>query len=309
MNRKFILKLVLICVLNCLCLAHGQLILSGTNYFQDFNSISNGLPAGWTVHTNATAAGLGSSASFATVAKTWGDSTGEFGNCASTASNAGTNFLGNESTVIQAACTNRALAIRQTATFGDPGAAFVLEISNTIGFGNLSFSVDLELLRSNAFSTTWRVEYAVGNTPTSFTLLGSFGDPGSFGATNHTFSLGADANNQASNVWIRIAALTAATGTTGSRDTFAIDNFSLSWSAISANPPVILSLTTANGNAYIYFSGDVNDSTNAFSLQSAASLSDGFANANATITQTGPGSFQAVCGGGGPQQFFRVKRR
>jgi hypothetical protein len=283
--------------------------LSGTNYFQDFNAISNGLPVGWTVRTNATATSLGASVSYSTVSKTWGDATGEFGNCASTLSNAGTNFLGGESPTIQGTCTNRALAVRQTAAFGDPGAAFVLEITNTIGLNNLSLSLDLELLRSNSYSTTWKIEYAVGNTPASFTTLGVYGDPGAFGATNRTFSLGADANNQSSNVWIRIAALTAASGSSGARDTFAVDNFSLSWSVLATNPPVIINLTTTNGNAYINFSGDVNDSTNSFLLQSETSLSDGFADAPANITQTAPGSFQAICGSGGGQQFYRIKRR
>ena len=309
MKRTLILNLILVCTLNGLLAARGQLVLSGANYLQDFNSISNGLPAGWTVRTNATAVSLGTSVSFATAGKTWGDSTGAFGNCASTVSNTGTNFIGGESTTVQAACTNRALAIRQTATFGDPGAAFVLEIANTVGLSNLGVSMDLELLKSNAYATTWTVDYAVGSNPTTFTSLGTFSDPGAFGATNRTFGLGADANNQSSSVWIRISALAAASGSSGSRDTFAIDNFLLTWSAIPANPPVIINLTTGNGNAYINFSGELNDSTNSFSLQSAASLSDGFTDAAATLTQTAPGSFQAVCGCGGGQQFFRVKRR
>jgi hypothetical protein len=140
-------------------------------------------------------------------------------------------------------------------------------------------------------------------------LLGTYSDPGVFGATSRTFSLGADADNQTSNVWIRVAALTAAAGTTGSRDTFAIDNFSLSWSAMAIDPPVILSLTTVTGNARINFSGNINDDTNMFSLQSAINLSDAFTNATATITQTAPGRFQATCDCSGAQQFFRVKRR
>jgi hypothetical protein len=309
MKNKLILALMLICTLNSGIVIRGQLILSGTHYFQDFNSLTNGLPAGWTVRTNATSTSLGTSVVFPTIAKTWGDTTGEFGNCASTIGNKGTNFLGTESAAIQAACTNRALGIRQTAAFGDPGAAFVLEISNTVGLMNLGFSIDLEMLRMNAYSTTWKLEYAVGNPPSVFNTLGMYLDPGVFGATNQTFNLGADASNQPSSVWIRIAALNAAAGTGGSRDTFAIDNFLLSWSLRSASPPVIIGLTTLDGNAYINFSGDPGDSTDSFLLETTASLSDGFTNAAATVMQTAPGRFQAVCACAGVQQFYRVKRR
>jgi hypothetical protein len=309
MNRKSILTLVLIAMLQSTYVALGQLVLTGTNYFQDFNTISNGLPVGWTVRTNATSTSLGTNATFWMLGKTWGESTGEFGNCASTLSNAGTNFIGAEIPSVQHACTNRALAIRQTASFGDPGAAFVLEISNTVGMRDFSFSVDLEMLKINPLSTTWSIEYAVGNSPAAFTTLGTYADPGAFGAINRTFSLGADADNQSSKVWIRIVALTAATGTTGTRDTFGIDNFSLSWSAMSVNAPVIVSMTTSNGNARLNFSGDINDTPDAFLLQSTSDLSVGFTNVNATITQSAPGSFQAVCDCGGEQQFYRIKRR
>lgn len=309
MNRKIIPTLILICTLNWAFAARGQLVLSGTNYLQDFNSLAGGLPAGWTVRTNATATSLGTSINFLTIAKSWGDAPGEFGNCASIISNAGTNFIGTESPSIQAACTNRALAIRQTASFGDPGAAFVLEITNTVGLANLNLSVTLEMLRINAFSTTWRVEYGIGNPPASFNLLGTYSDPGIFGVTNRAFNLGTDANNQASNLCIRIVALAAASGTTGSRDTFGIDNFSLSWSLLPTNPPVIRNLSTASGYVAIDFEGESCDSTNSFLLQATASLAGGFTNTDATISQTAPGRFQAVCGCGGAQQFYRLKRR
>src|SRR5262252_8392205 len=110
MKQKSILTLVLIALLQSTFVACGQLVLSGTNYVQDFNTISNGLPVGWTVRTNATSSNLGTNATFWKSGKTWGDNTGEFGNCASTLSNAGTNFMGAEITSVQSACTNRALA-------------------------------------------------------------------------------------------------------------------------------------------------------------------------------------------------------
>jgi trimeric autotransporter adhesin len=77
--------------------AEAQLTLTGTNYTQNFNTISNGLPPGWSVRTNATATSLGLSATFPTVAKSWADTTGEFGNCAALTNNLGVPVTGTES--------------------------------------------------------------------------------------------------------------------------------------------------------------------------------------------------------------------
>lgn len=222
--------------------AVGQLYLVGTNYSQNFDGIAGGLPAGWTVRTGATAESIGSAAAFSGTPKSWGDTGGNFGNCAST-SGYGTNFLGAESATVQAAAANRSLALRQTGSFGDPGAAFVLQIANTIGISNLAFSLDFNMLKVNSCSTVWTVDYAVGDSPAAFAPLGTYSDPGIFGTTTSPlFTLGADADDQAQSVWIRIAALAAATGS-GSRDTFGIDNFWLSYSNVNAfvpaTPPAI----------------------------------------------------------------------
>jgi hypothetical protein len=292
--------------------AAAQVTLTGTNYTQNFNSISNGLPPGWSVRTNATATGLGQPAPFPVASKTWGDTTGEFGNCAAAVSNTGTNFNGTESTTIQGSCTNRALAIRQTAAFGDPGAAFVLQIASTTGFSNFTFSVDLSLLKSNGYSTTWTIDYAVGNSPASFTLLGTNSDPGSFSTTNRIFTLGTDADNQADNVWIRIAALNAATGS-GSRDTFGIDNFSLSWT--TNNPAVVAPITPAitvmimnGGNIQIDFNAGTGDVPSAFLVVSSAEIAGNYTDAGAVVTSLGSGLFRATCAPNGAQQFYRIKR-
>ena len=123
--------------------AAAQVTLTGTNYTQNFNTISNGLPPGWSVRTNATATSLGTPAGFNTNAVSWGTQPANLAIAAATISNSGTNFNGTESTTIQGKCTDRCLAIRQTAAFGDPGAAFVFQIANTTGFSNFVFSVDL----------------------------------------------------------------------------------------------------------------------------------------------------------------------
>jgi len=127
------------------------LTLSGTSYTQNFNNIENGLPDGWTVRTGASSSLAGTITSWQTAnsapqSNSWSATTGRFANHAATVSNFGTNFVSNESAVTQAAATNRSLAIRQTGGFGDPGAAFVLRIENTIGLGNFEMAIDLLML-------------------------------------------------------------------------------------------------------------------------------------------------------------------
>jgi hypothetical protein len=287
----------------------AQLTLSGTNYIQDFNAISNGLPAGWSVRLNAITNGLGTNASFPTAPKTWSSTSGEFGNCASTAANSGTNFTGDESTTIQGNCINRALAIRQTGTFGDPGAAFTLQITDTVGFSNLTFSVNLCVLSTSGRTNVWTIQYATGNSPTNFTTLGSYTNATNFGATTETYSLGPDASGSSSNVWIRIAALSGTTGS-GSRVTFALDTFSLSWTTNAAfvTQPTIAGIILINGNVQIDFTGNIGDNPSAFKLQCIGRCSDIFSDTGATITQTSPGHFRAVYPMNGAQQYYRIKR-
>jgi hypothetical protein len=273
--------------------AAAQVTLTGTNYTQTFNSISSGLPPGWSVRTNATATSLGQPASFPTAGKTWGDNIGAFGSCAATVSNTGTNFNGMESATIQGNCTNRVLAIRQTSVFGDPGAAFVFQIANTTGFSNFTFSVDLSLLKPNGFSTTWNIEYAVGDSPSSFTLLGTYSDPGTFSTTNRTFALGTDADNQPNNVWIRIAALSNATGS-GTRDTFGMDNFVLNYSMAATRVTLVpLFLQTDGKNAVLTW----NDS--AYSLQASPSVDGTYTNVSGA-TSPFTNALDA------PAKFFRL---
>ena len=239
----------------CVQAVHAQVTLTGTNYTQNFDTISNGLPAGWSVRTNANLTSLGTPASLAG-SGTWKSGNAKFGNYASTVGNSGTNYTGSESTTIQGNTTNRCLGIGQAAdsTFpgDDPGAAFVFQITNTIGLSNLMFSVDLNMLGVQPRSTTWTIDYAVANSPSSFTVLGTYSDPGVFGTTTQTYNLGTDADNQTSNVWIRVVALSASTGL-GSRDTFGIDNFILNYAGpcipTIASQPVSLTnavLTTAS---------------------------------------------------------------
>jgi hypothetical protein len=135
----------------------------------------------------------------------------------------------------QANSADRALGIRQTGSFGNPGAAFELNIQNTTGFNNFSLSVSLQMLSVQSQSTTWTMDYRIGDSG-SFTTLGTYSDPGTFGSTTFTADSTALSswNNQSQDVWFRVAALSSSTGS-GNRDSFGIDDFSLNYS-ISAVP-------------------------------------------------------------------------
>ena len=64
-------------------------------------------------------------------------SAGEFGNCASTVANSGTNFIGNRIHHDPGQLhQSRPGHSPNGASFGDPGAAFVLNITNTLGMTN-----------------------------------------------------------------------------------------------------------------------------------------------------------------------------
>lgn len=248
MKNKALLAVSLAVMAGLPFTSNAQLVLTGTNYTQNFNTISNGLPPGWSVRIGATASSLGTAATFQSTSKSWADTGGEFGNCASLTNNAGALAAGADSTT-QGTFTNRVLAVRQTGSFGDPGAAFILQITNTVGLSNLVLNLDLNLLRANGYSTIWTVDYAVANAPTAFSLLGTYSDPGGVGVTSYSFPLGSNANNQTNNVWIRVVALDASTGS-GSRDTFGIDNFSLSYQRLTATT-VALDIKLEGTNAVL----------------------------------------------------------
>jgi len=238
--------------------SHGQIVLTGTNYSQHFDSLDLGLPPGWTVRTNADAISPGTPVIFNPAAKSWGSAAGEFGNFASVTNNTGALAGYGDSAATQSAFTNRALGLRQTSSFGNPGAAFMLQLDNAVGLSNLVFTADLLMLRTNQASTTWTIDYAVGDAPDSFTTLGTFPDPNTFGATHVSYSLGSDADGQSESIWIRVAALASASGG-GTSDSFGIDNVELSF--LSPAAPLITQ--------------DPVDSTNA--VHGAATFSSGVA--------------------------------
>lgn len=239
--RKFYLLFVVFVCFNSL-LSFGQVVLSSSPYIQDFNQIGSGLPTGWTVRTGSTSSALGTSGTLVTTNTAWNSTSGNFRNVAAAA---GLTFA--SSTTEQNNSTNRVLGVRQTASFGDPGAAFVLQLANTTGLTNFQLSFKLQSLDggSTGRTTTWRVDYGFGSSPTTFTtvttspatLTTTLAASGtSWGSTDVTINFGTALDNNASNVWIRIVTLTASTGSSN-RPTTGIDDFQLSFAAGDVTPP------------------------------------------------------------------------
>lgn len=210
-------------------MCRAALTLNGTSYNQTFDDIGNGLPDGWSLYTAATASSLGTAVMRAPTMDTWGESSGGFYNVASA-----DGLSSGSSTTQQKNSTDRALAVKQVGSGGyDSGAAIVLQIQNTAGLGNFSLSLEAQILNEQSRSTTWYFQYRLGDSG-NFATLGAFNDPGVWGFTTISFNcndLGAW-DNQSSDIWFRIAALTLSSGS-GSRDMFAIDDFSLTYSSLS----------------------------------------------------------------------------
>jgi len=251
--KKFC-KVIVVAVLACrvipyMSVAQAQGLVLNTNqyqtvYSQTFDSIGSGLPVGWTVYKSALSTSLGTAMTFTTTATPWSSTTFLFANYASTTNNSLAPFTGTESSTVQSGATDRALAVRCTSGAGsDPGSAFALEISNTLGLVNFKLDLDFEVLSVQGRTNIWSVDYGFGSSPGSFTVADSsqnFTAVGTYGVTHKTISFGSALDNNAGPVWIRIATLTASTGSS-SRPTVGIDNVLLSYTnaPVTATPIAI----------------------------------------------------------------------
>jgi len=228
----------------------AQLTLpAGTSYTQDFNGLGSGLPTGWTVRTGATSTARGTTTTIVATpnsgtgatSTSWAETSAAFRNMASA------NSLTSAATAAaQASATDRALGVRQTGSFADPGASFELELANTSARTGFSLSVKHQMLNVQARSTTWSVQYST-NSGAAWTTIGTYTDPGSFGSTNGSYSLGTALDNVNSTVLLRVVALTAASGT-GSRDSYGIDDFSLTWTNAAGNDSPVASSVNFSGS-------------------------------------------------------------
>ncbi len=213
----------------------AQLTLTSSPYTQDFNGIENGLPTGWTVRTSATATSLGTAPTFVTTKTGWGSSTGQFSNLAS----ANPPATSSDNTTTQNNNTDRAPGVRQSGGFGDPGAAFVLQLDNTLGLTNFELDFKLMSVGVAGRTTIWKVDYGFGDTPSSFTEAtttpSTLETSGTWGSTNVHVNFGSALDNQSGSVWVRIVTKDASTGT-GARPHTAIDDLSLSFSSGGSTP-------------------------------------------------------------------------
>jgi len=198
----------------------------------NFDGIGSGLPTGVSVRTAASATALGTDASAAFIATpiSWTKTTAGFKNFASA-----TGLTSTADSTTQANSTNRALGLRQTSATGyDPGAAFVFQINNTTGKTGITLDFLLQSLDATGAprTITWKVDYATGANPTTFTPATPSGTVTTgnnvFSSNPINVSFGGALDNQTGPVWIRIVTLTGSTGS-GNRASSAVDDFKVSW--------------------------------------------------------------------------------
>ncbi len=219
----------------------GSINLGSTSPFTiNFDNIgTSGLPTGVFVKQDATALDLGNegtvyNGNFNT-GTAWNQTSLGFKNYASA-----TGLVSTANSTTQNASTNRALGVRQTGTAGsggDPGAAFAFLVANTTGKSNLQLEFKLQSLDSSsaaiARTTTWRVDYGIGQSPTAFSVIatspaGLITTNGAFSNTTVTVNFGSLLNNISQPIWIRVVALTPTTGG-GNRPSTGLDDVKFSW--------------------------------------------------------------------------------
>ena len=256
--------------------AQTPVTLASTPYTENFDNLASGLPTGFAVYTGASATAVGTAATFAPAKAAWNGTAGGFKNVASA-----TGLTATATTADQDASTNRALAVRQTGSLGDPGAAFVFQAANTSGKTDFSLSFKLQSLDNSVGRTVnWTVDYATGATPTAFTPLasGTGSTSPTFGSNTVTASFGTALDNQTGPVWIRVVTLAPSTGS-GSRPTSAIDDFSLSWQGNPNAPTLTTSAST------LTFGGQNIGTTSAAQTYT---LTGANLTADVTVAATGP---------------------
>jgi hypothetical protein len=268
--------------------AHAQTQATlGTNpYVENFDGLATGLPAGFNLYTGATATSLGTSATAQAIltpgtTTSWSNTGGGFKNYASA-----TGLTATAAVATQTAAPNRALGVRQTGSFGDGtsstgvGPAFAFQIDNTTGKTDFELTFKLQSLDNSVGRTaTWRVEYGIGATPSTFTQVGTTSTTGpAFSNNTLTASFGGALDNQGGPVWIRIIAPALTTGS-GNRPTSAIDDFSLAWQTNSTAPQ----LAAAPGA--LAFG---NQNINTPSAAQTYTLTGNNLTADATVTATAP---------------------
>lgn len=168
---------------------------------------------------------------------------------------------------------NRALGIRQIGAFGDPGASFVLKLANTTIYENFQLSLDwMNLDPTSPRETTWQLQYGIADpvvgVPAAFQNVPGFNSvfintPGSNHWKRVSISVpNGTVNNIDGQVWFRIVTLATSSGS-GNRETFAIDNFGLTWTTGQAGcTPATNPITLTPPPAPVYSNATVAFSVN-----------------------------------------------
>ncbi|SFQ43598.1 DUF5689 domain-containing protein [Parafilimonas terrae] len=203
--------------------------LTASPFTLNFDNIAAGLPQGVFVKTASSSTSVGADGVYSGNQSSWSNTSSGFKNYASA-----TSLNAASSSTEQNASTNRALGVKQTGSTGfDPGAAFLFEINNTTGKTNISLNFLLQSLADGVGrTTTWQVDYAIGDNPNTFipatTSPSSITTGTVFSSTPVTVNFGTALDNQNSKVWIRIVTLSATTGS-GSRASTGIDDVEIKW--------------------------------------------------------------------------------
>ncbi len=227
---------------------------AGVTYDQDFNSLANGLPAGWHVYTGATDTSLGEEDTLIAGTVSWGSSGAGFKNYAS----ANNGLPSGASTADQHGAADRALGVRQTTATGySPGAAFVFCLAHTTGLSDFKLSFRLQALTSSSHVIEWAVDYGLGDTPAVFIPVAATGNrvTGNSTVSNNIIDVnfGSALDHHTGTVWIRIVNLSPSSSGSGSRPSTAIDDFSLTWTGTGAGSdrPEVMKLSPVNGAQYV----------------------------------------------------------
>ena len=187
----------------------AQVTLTTSPYTENFDNLGTSAPAGFSVRRSATSTSLGVDTTINALTPPWRSTRAGFKNFASATQ---VTDPGADSTT-QAAATNRALGVRQTGSFGDPGAAFEFQVANTSGKYDFKLSFKLQSLdTSSPRRTKWVVDYGFGASPTTFTTVATNFDSLPTGAkifsnTTVTVDFGTALNDQSGPVWIRVWAI------------------------------------------------------------------------------------------------------
>ncbi len=244
-------SLILGVMFSSIAALQAQVTLTGTSYTENFDAIGTGYPTGWSVKTGASATVLGVDTALNVTKTKWTYITRGVYNYASADGLTATDTLA----ATQDASTDRSLGIRQTGSWAPQGASFVMQIANTTDKNTFSLSFKLQSLdASSPRIATWKVQYATGATPTTFTDLvttpATLTTGGSTWAnTTVTANFGASLDNLAGPVWIRIVSLDLTSGS-GNRPTTAIDDVNLTWSNGAATTVAAPTFAPAAGTYY-----------------------------------------------------------